>query len=937
MREHIYDSDNDFYRFYNNTIISNTTIIKKEYYDSMKDYYFKKYNKDIPLSYIEYYNFYIDNNTKTNYKVNKLANTTMRPRNVKYILTENVLTMIITHMSNSSVPSMGGYYYCVTVSSINIYTKETYIDEFTTGECTVEYASALIDYTVDGDELICFFRLYSPRSTYYSRNVVVVKYNFNNKLSYEKKITLTEFYYSNAAVSVDRNSKYIFVMTPHSSTTVAYVPRLMILDGSTLNVVSNLYFPTTSVASFGYNIGCNEQLLLISDVNNKIIYSYNIESLITNGITGSLDKTINNIYTNPLLTAVNNINSFYYCKINIDSNNNIYIGDYATEMYNYRYFYYILYVFPSKFNYDGVLQHQEVLPYNFIRDNITSGDVYVNLVEDTMNYTLIDPLLNGCIPNTSDANWDIISNKIYSDDILSTSVNNTHIYIKHTGKMPTNLEHYIEYYQNIKHLTSSEPLRTWIKIQNVNDKPILSPVPDQVTDEETPITITLDYSDEESTMAELLLEVTSIDYTMLTYSVSGDTLTLHPVKDKNGSTVVSVRVKDPQNGVSVTQSFTLTVRPINDKPITYDMTQITDEDTVVSFSLRSKVVDVDSNVFTYTITEDVTNGVINIDNNNGTVTYTPNPNFFGIDTFKFKVNDSLEDSNESTCSITVKSVNDAPVFTSNIPDIVLGQNESVDLTVLTSDIDDSVLHFRASGNGLSSYRDNGDGTITITANSSVGLWSLNIDVYDAAGLYDRKTINMKINRAWGEGNLVKDSTDIQKIKLTSSINYVMSAMDMTKKMLNTLYKEEYRISDYYNSLQKLFIITDFVDLDSTDTLNYNLINVENTIVIEDIMSDDFSMVIDKLPTTLNFKTDYYLSSDDNFAVGSYHTVNVTEVVFQDNIFYQINSIVYNINGDDVIFYNTDIEYTKTLNTFRKSNYALYTREDDNKFYLNRFF
>ena len=45
------------------------------------------------------------------------------------------------------------------------------------------------------------------------------------------------------------------------------------------------------------------------------------------------------------------------------------------------------------------------------------------------------------------------------------------------------------------------------------------------------------------------------------------------------------------------------------------------------------------------------------------VTYTPNANFNGTDSFTFKSNDGTADSASATVTITVTAVNDAPVAT----------------------------------------------------------------------------------------------------------------------------------------------------------------------------------------------------------------------------------------------------------------------------------
>ena len=52
-------------------------------------------------------------------------------------------------------------------------------------------------------------------------------------------------------------------------------------------------------------------------------------------------------------------------------------------------------------------------------------------------------------------------------------------------------------------------------------------------------------------------------------------------------------------------------------------------------------------------------------NSNGSFTYTPTANYNGPDSFTYKVNDGLLDSNVATVNLTVNAVNDAPVANPN--------------------------------------------------------------------------------------------------------------------------------------------------------------------------------------------------------------------------------------------------------------------------------
>lgn len=80
-------------------------------------------------------------------------------------------------------------------------------------------------------------------------------------------------------------------------------------------------------------------------------------------------------------------------------------------------------------------------------------------------------------------------------------------------------------------------------------------------------------------------------------------------------------------------------------------------DTPADITLTSY--DVDEDPLTYSIVASPASGSLSGVLPN--ITYTPNLNYYGTDSFSFKVNDGLADSNTSTISITVNPVNDPPV------------------------------------------------------------------------------------------------------------------------------------------------------------------------------------------------------------------------------------------------------------------------------------
>jgi hypothetical protein len=98
---------------------------------------------------------------------------------------------------------------------------------------------------------------------------------------------------------------------------------------------------------------------------------------------------------------------------------------------------------------------------------------------------------------------------------------------------------------------------------------------------------------------------------------------------------------------------------VNQAPVAVGATLTVDEDTVGSGVLVAT--DVDSPALTYSVVGNASHSTVTITNTaTGAYTYTPTPNYNGPDAFTFKTNDGLVDSNTSTVSIIVNSVNDAP-------------------------------------------------------------------------------------------------------------------------------------------------------------------------------------------------------------------------------------------------------------------------------------
>lgn len=116
--------------------------------------------------------------------------------------------------------------------------------------------------------------------------------------------------------------------------------------------------------------------------------------------------------------------------------------------------------------------------------------------------------------------------------------------------------------------------------------------------------------------------------------------------------------------LSSTETVTLSVAAINDAPSAVNNTYNGVEDTLLSIATASGVLandtDVDGDPLTATLMTPPTHGTLTL-NADGSLSYQPAANYRGTDSFTYRTNDGLLDSNLATVTINLASVNDAPV------------------------------------------------------------------------------------------------------------------------------------------------------------------------------------------------------------------------------------------------------------------------------------
>lgn len=127
--------------------------------------------------------------------------------------------------------------------------------------------------------------------------------------------------------------------------------------------------------------------------------------------------------------------------------------------------------------------------------------------------------------------------------------------------------------------------------------------------------------------------------------------------------------------------------PNNQAPIAHEGNAITNEDTPTAVTLQAT--DADNDLLTYSLVTNPSKGTLSGTAPN--LTYTPNANANGSDSFTFLANDGYVNSNTATFSLTINAVNDTPV--ANNQNVTTTANTAIAITLTANDVDNTTLTY----------------------------------------------------------------------------------------------------------------------------------------------------------------------------------------------------------------------------------------------------
>jgi len=310
------------------------------------------------------------------------------------------------------------------------------------------------------------------------------------------------------------------------------------------------------------------------------------------------------------------------------------------------------------------------------------------------------------------------------------------------------------------------------------------------TQEDTPVSITLAGSDPDGDPLTYKV-VTEPSHGKL--SGTAPKLKYTPNANFNGSDSFTFNVNDGTvDGVPVTVLITVTA--VNDPPTANDESVTIQEDTLASITLSGS--DTDGDELTYHIVKGPSQGKLSGKAPN--LTYTPNANYHGSDSFTFKVKDAKVESAAATVSIKLKPVNDPPTASytgaiireqtprANNARVTTQEDKPVSITLTGSDDDGDLLSYQIVKCPLNGNLSGKAPKITYTPNPNFnGSDKFTFKVSDDTADSGIATVSITVTAVNDPPSAKDDSATTQEDKPILKIDVLTNDTDIDNDQLTT--------------------------------------------------------------------------------------------------------------------------------------------------------
>jgi gliding motility-associated-like protein len=231
-----------------------------------------------------------------------------------------------------------------------------------------------------------------------------------------------------------------------------------------------------------------------------------------------------------------------------------------------------------------------------------------------------------------------------------------------------------------------------------------------------------------------------------------DTL-VYAISDPSGAADTSMVVFQVQSGNEVPVVLGNTFTSTEDEQNTIDLLELIQDD------------DPDSLLLVEQVNEDLTRGEIAIDD--GMITYTPQPDFFGNDTIFYQVSDTDGNQVDSFLIVEIEPVNDSPEAGTIYVELVEDdESKMIDLLQNASDIDNDTTDLTVSGiiytSGKGTVSRFGDSINYIPGDGIAGTDTIMYVIEDPEGLVDTSIVVITLAPGLEKFAAVNDTLEIHE-------------------------------------------------------------------------------------------------------------------------------------------------------------------------------
>ncbi len=438
-----------------------------------------------------------------------------------------------------------------------------------------------------------------------------------------------------------------------------------------------------------------------------------------------------------------------------------------------------------------------------------------------------------------------------------------------------------------------------VTVTPVNDEPVAVDDSDSIAEDgSSTVDVVVNDSDVDGDILSVL-SVTQGSNGSVTDNGDG-TVTYTPDADWNGVDSYTYTVTD--GALTDTATVTVTVAAVNDAPVAVDDSDGISEDGSSTVDVLANDSDVDGDILSVQSVTQGSNGLV-VDNGDGTVTYTPDADWNGVDSFTYTVTDG-QATDTATVWVTVVAVNDFPVAVDDSDSIAEDGSSTVDVLVNDSDVDGDTLSVQSVTQGSNgSVTDNGDGTVTYTPDPDwSGTDTYTYTVSDGA-LTDTATVTVSVG-ADNDPPVAGDDSDGISEDGSSTVDVLVNDVDVDGDSLTVV-----SVTQGSNGL-----VTDNGDGTVTYTPDSDWNGVDSfTYTITDGLATDTATVI----VTVAAVNDFPVAVDDSDSIsedGS-STVDVLandsdvdgDVLFVVSVVQPAGGTVID-NGDGTVTYTPDADW-----------------------------